>query len=95
MKPLKTSPALNAASAPATTGVWAGVPVAALVEQPDDRLGEHGADDRGRREQQRDLADPVRDRVGEARRSPRDASRESVGKSTVAIATENIPCGSM
>ena len=29
------------------------------------------------------------------RMSPRLASRESVGKSTVAIATENIPCGSM
>ena len=27
--------------------------------------------------------------------SPRVASRESVGKSTVAIATEKIPCGSM
>ncbi len=29
------------------------------------------------------------------RMSPRDANRESVGKRTVAIATENIPCGSM
>ena len=28
-------------------------------------------------------------------RSPRVASRASVGKSTVATATENIPCGSM
>ena len=28
-------------------------------------------------------------------RSPRVASRESVGKRTVATATENMPCGSM
>ncbi len=27
--------------------------------------------------------------------SPRVAKRDSVGKRTVAIATENIPCGSM
>ena len=53
--PLKTRPALNAASAAATTGVWLAGEGAALVEQADDRLGEHGADDRRRDEQERDL----------------------------------------
>ena len=47
-------------------------------------------------EQERDLAQAARRPCrAKPRMSPRAASRESVGKSTVAIATENIPCGSM
>ena len=53
--PLKTSPALNAASAAATTGVWFGRELAALEEQAHDRLREHRAHDGGRHEQERDL----------------------------------------
>ncbi len=37
--PLKARPSENAASAPATTGVWSGVELAALVEEPDDGFG--------------------------------------------------------
>ena len=49
-----------------------------------------------RHEQERDLAQAARDRVAEAAHVAAGvASRESDGKSTVAIATENIPCGSM
>ena len=44
--PLNVSPSEKAASAPATTVRLAGLERAALVEQPDDRLGEDGADDR-------------------------------------------------
>ena len=41
------------------------VPLTALVEDADDRLGEHRADDGGRREQERDLAEAARHLLGE------------------------------
>ena len=95
--PLKTSPALNAASAAgddrrlrrdASAPRW--------KRMPDDRLGEHRADDRRRDQQERDLAQAVR-RPCRGSRAGRRARRAATsdGKSTVAIATENIPCGSM
>ncbi len=53
----------------------------ALVQDADDRLGEHRHHDGGRREEQRDLANPDRDGVGErvqiaARREPRKGREE-------------------
>ena len=70
--------------------------VAALVDEPRDRLGEHERDRGGRDQQQRDLA---RCRCACVRRSPskswRATSRLSVGNSTVATATVNMPWGSM
>ena len=52
-----------------------GSEVAALVEQPHDRLGEHGADCARRYEQERDLPEAGRDRRAEAIVVP--AGRES------------------
>ena len=69
--------------------------LAALVQQPHDRLGEHGGGDARRHEQERDLANAYGNGVAEAAMSPRAASLEIDGNSTVATATENIPCGSM
>ena len=85
----------NAASAAATTGVWSRRELAALVEQPHDRLGEHGGGDARRHEQEGDLAHADGHGAAEAVHVTRAASREMAGNSTVATATENIPCGSM
>ena len=79
--PLKTRPALNAASAPATTGVCARLPRAALEEDADDRLGEQRADDGGRDEQERDLPQAAADGLAEgvhvaARRVARERREE-------------------
>ncbi len=94
--PLNVSPSENAASAPAVTVVSSTVPGAALVDDARDRRREHSAEDARRDEGERDLAEPERDGVLEAVQILGvPASRDSRGNSTVAIATENIPCGSM
>ena len=94
--PLKARPSENAARQAATTVVCEAREVAALVDDPDDRLGEDGADDARGDQQERDLAQAApRPSSGSRRSRARVASRASDGKSTVATATENIPCGKM
>jgi len=73
---------LKAASAPATTVVWWRGELAALVEQPDDRLREHCADHACRDEHERDLTKPARDRPAErihvpTRRQTRERRKEN------------------
>ena len=53
---MKTSPTENAASAPATTGVWSARELAALVDEARDRLGQHRGDEPGGDQQEADLA---------------------------------------
>ena len=96
--PLKASPSEKAASASADDRrLVRAVEGAALVEQA------HDAARRARRRRRsraragtRSAACRWPTRVArKPRMSPRATSRESVGKSTVATATENMPCGSM
>ena len=93
--PLKVSPTAKAA-APRDDGRLLGCELAALVEQPHDRLREDSGGDRARgQEQEADLSEAERGGAAEAVGVvPRGEPREG-GKRTVATATENIPCGSM
>ena len=72
-----------------------GANVAPLVEQADDRLGEHGRRARSRaRAGTRSGAARCRPCAGSRRRSPRAAQRaRATGRAPVATATENIPAG--
>ena len=85
----------NQKSAVATSVVWrGGVELSALVDEPDHRLRQD--QHRGRRGQQDedDLAHPVGHRRPQVVELAARAKRARVGKRTVAIATEKIPCGS-
>ena len=95
MTPLKVRPSAKAARAWATTCVWRVVEAAVLEDEANDRAA-RTAMPRGRHEQEGDLPQRRRERraVSHAVARARGA-RESGGNSTVATATENMPCGSM
>ena len=96
LAPLNGSEKLNQNSASETSSVELGAERAALVDEPGQRLREHGGEDGGGDQQQRDLADAVARWCGAARRGRRARrSGESVGNRTVATATLKMPCGSM
>ena len=96
LAPLNGSEKLNQNSASAHLVGRGGAELPALVDEPGQRLGQHGGEERGGDQQQRDLADAVAAGGAQARRSRGGRrSGDSVGKSTVATATLKMPWGSM
>ena len=81
----------NQNSASDTASVDAGVELAALVDEPRDRLREHERRRRGRDQQQRDLPHAGAARAAQAVEvAAGGEAADSAGNSTVATATENI-----
>ena len=77
-----------------TRSVASGVELAALVDEPRDRLGEHRHHHRARDQQQAIWRTPLAIVRRRSSRAPRAAKRASVGNRIVAIEIENSPCGS-
>ena len=86
---------LNAASAAATTGVWSGVNSPRSYSSRTMGVASTAAATLAGTSRNAIWRMPMDTVERKPSMSPRAASREMAGKSTVATATENIPWGSM